>query len=261
MILHVFYGVYAWMAVAAIGIPGWLIIQLVPKSMGSHCARRIFRQLCRWALYLTGLRPKVEGEASLNEAVEWSETFRALVLVSNHSSYLDVLVLGAALPLDFRFVVKSDAASWPIVGTFIKRCDFVPVWRNDPSRATDDLERVGKYLSRGQSIHIFPEGTFTRASGIRPFQMGALKLAVETACPILPITLQGMREVLRDGDWLPKRYPIRVTVGAMLHPGCKGTQEQVRLRDAVRQEFLLHCGEGSLELILAGPPRPGDPSM
>jgi 1-acyl-sn-glycerol-3-phosphate acyltransferase len=104
-------------------------------------------------------------------------------------------------------------------------------------------------------VHIFPEATFTPAAGLRPFQMGAFKSAVDAHCPILPVTLAGTRQVFRDGTWLPRHARVRVTVSPPIWPQGDSWGEMVRLRDTVREEFLKHCGESPLDLMLAGPPR------
>jgi 1-acyl-sn-glycerol-3-phosphate acyltransferase len=63
---------------------------------------------------------------------------------------------------------------------------------------------------RGESVLVFPEGTFTPQVGVRPFQLGAFKAAASAHCPILPVALQGTRNFLRDGTYL--RRPSRITV-------------------------------------------------
>jgi 1-acyl-sn-glycerol-3-phosphate acyltransferase len=57
---------------------------------------------------------------------------------------------------------------------------------------------------------LFPEGTFSRATGLRPFKLGAFQLAAETASPLVPVALLGTRRLLRDGTWIPRRVPIGV---------------------------------------------------
>ena len=197
----------------------------------------------------------LEGREHLARAASLTSQGKPLLLVSNHSSYADGLVLGAVLALDFRFMVKSEAASWPLIGQYIRKCDFLLVHRYDPSYLNPDFDKVLAALKRGAIIHIFPEGTFTRACGLRPFQMGAFKLAVEADSPLLPVTLCHLRQVLPEGAWIPRRRRIRVVVGPLLIPQSEDLAEQVRLRNEVREEFLRHCGEGALDLTLAGPPR------
>ena len=129
--------------------------------------------------------------------------------------------------------------------------------REHAHEAVQDSRRIEERLLKGTPVHLFPEGTFTHASGLRPFQMGAFKLAADTGSLLLPVTLRGTRRVLRDGRLLPSPAPLRVVIGAAIQPRGKGWPEMIRLRDAAHAEVLKHCGEGPLDLVLAGPPRAG----
>ena len=95
---------------------------------------------------------------------------------------------------------------------------------------------------------IFPEGTFTSVAGLRPFHLGAFEIAAATATPLIPLSLRGTREVLRDGRRLLRRVPVEAVFGAPLMP--EGRDDvfttAVRLRDAARIEVLRHCGEPDL---------------
>lgn len=251
----VLYGVYVWLVVALVLVPGWLLVLLVPSRSRAR-PFSILRRLCRFGLRLARLSPNLQGEEHLETAFQQlKHEGRAFLLVSNHSSYVDPVVVAAVCPFVFRFVAKSEAASWPFIGTFIRKCGFLTVNREDPAQSARVSESIAQELKRGVAVHVFPEATFTPDAGLRPFQMGAFKAAVEAGCPILPLTLAGTRKVLRDGTWLPQRGPIRVTASGPLWPRANDWREIVRLRDAVREEFLKYCGEAPLDLILAGPPR------
>ncbi|HEY6945553.1 MAG TPA: lysophospholipid acyltransferase family protein, partial [Candidatus Acidoferrum sp.] len=105
----------------------------------------------------------------------------------------------------------------------------------------------------GESVFFFPEGTFTKEDGIRPFQLGAFKAAVATGAPILPISLSGTRKTLRDGTYLPRPSSVRITVHPPIYPRPSGRdengadslewQELIRLRDTTREAIAKDCGE------------------
>jgi len=206
-------------------------------------------------LSLAGLKPQISGAEFLAEAVRHPAEQTPLVVVSNHASYLDVLIVAAVCPAPVCFVSKSEAASWPLVGTFIRKCNYVTVSRQDASHAAADSQGIARKLQLGEIVHVFPEGTFTPHKGLRPFQMGAFKAALEMDCPILPVTLCGTRNVLRDGTWLPRYGKIKIVAGPVVRPGGQSWRDIVELRDAVRAEILKHCDEGSFDSVLAGAPR------
>ena len=88
-----------------------------------------------------------------------------------------------------------------------------------------------------------PEGTFTRAPGLLPFRLGAFVIAARENLQVLPVTLQGMRSILRSGHWLPRRGAVSIRVGTLLVSGGNDFAAAIRLRDEVRAEILANCGE------------------
>ncbi|HXZ18736.1 MAG TPA: lysophospholipid acyltransferase family protein, partial [Candidatus Acidoferrales bacterium] len=98
-------------------------------------------------------------------------------------------------------------------------------------------------LSRGETILIFPEGTFTPAPGLRPFQLGAFKSAVASGCPVLPMALRGTRQLLPDDRILARPSRVTLTVSPPIYPSGEGWQEILRLRDATREAIAEYCGE------------------
>jgi len=250
------YGAYVWIVLMGVALPCWTLLVLVPDRSGTRVGPALLRFLSKITLRLAGLNPVVSGEQNLS--VMTSTVGREGVLViSNHASYLDILVLAATLPFDFCFVAKREAASWPFVGTFIRRSEYLTVDRENANQAIQDSNRISEALLGGRSVHVFPEGTFTAASGLRPFQMGAFKVATDSGSPLLPVTLNGTRQVLRDGCLFPSYGPIKVTVSPLIQPRANDWKEAVRLRDTTYAQVLRYCGEGPLDLVKAGPYREG----
>ena len=93
---------------------------------------------------------------------------------------------------------------------------------------------------------IYPEGTFTAATGIRPFQLGAFKAAVDARRPICPVAVRGARQILRDHTFLPRIGRLTLTFGPLLAPDPAAGddwREIVRLRDATREIIARNSGE------------------
>jgi 1-acyl-sn-glycerol-3-phosphate acyltransferase len=193
-------------------------------------ADRLVRGWCRAILACGGYRLHVEGLEHLRGA-------EPAVLAANHSSYVDVVVLLAALPVEFRFVAKRELLGTPVVGTVIRKVGHLPVERVDVSRSIADAERVAVALRTPTSLLVFPEGTFRRAPGLLPFRLGAFKAAVEAGRPVVPVTIRGTREILPPDTWLLAPGRVTVTVGAPIRPEGTGWAEMVRLRDLVRAEI------------------------
>jgi hypothetical protein len=101
---------------------------------------------------------------------------------------------------------------------------------------------------------MFPEGTFVRAPGVLSFHLGAFAAAVAADRPVIPIALRGARALLRDEQWLPRRVPILVHIGAPIKiAGARNAFEAtIEMRDVARRHILTYCGEPDLVGMAAG---------
>jgi acyl carrier protein len=186
------------------------------------------RASVRWsrlAFAVCGLRPRLVGAEHLGENA-------SAILVANHASYLDPLVLLAALPGGFRFAAKRGLLGYPLIGTVIRRGGHATIERAGLTNRLAGAEAVAERLRAGERLVVFPEGTFAREDKLLPFRLGAFRAAVETGRPVIPVAIEGTRQVLPDGTWLFRRQPIVVTIAAPIAPQAQGWPEIVRLRDA-----------------------------
>jgi 1-acyl-sn-glycerol-3-phosphate acyltransferase len=120
-------------------------------------------------------------------------------------------------------------------------------------------------LRQGQRLVYFPEGTFTRVAGLRPFEMGAFVAAAETGAPLVPVAIRGTRFVLHPDTFLPRRGALEVHIGAPLSAaapaaavgeGQAAWQRALELRRQARDFILARCGEPDLAAEDWAPPRP-----
>jgi fatty-acyl-CoA synthase len=237
--LEMVYGLYA-LATLTLGLlPIWLAVVLTRDRQ--RAAQRTHTG-ARWLLRAARIPIRVEGGEILDQLGEngpW-------IFAPNHSSYIDILVTLALLPDDVRFVAKGESLSMPVVGTIIRRSGQFGFDRSDPQARIRQAEEVNTALRKGESVGIYPEGTFTAITGIRPFQLGAFKAAVDTQRPICPVAVHGAREILRDKTYLPRRGRITVTLGPLVAPDPSAGDdwhEIVRLRDRTREIIAQHAGE------------------
>jgi 1-acyl-sn-glycerol-3-phosphate acyltransferase len=244
-------GAYVWGVFILFLGPAYLSLLLTRDRFAAKAVER------RWAgrtLRAAGYRIDI---VRLDESPDNTGTGGPCLWVSNHASYLDALVLIASLPGDFVFVAKQELLRAPAIGTFIRRVGHLTVNRRDPARGRSEVEPMKETLRQGISVLVFPEGTTTRATGLRPFTLGAFRVAVEMDLPIRPVALRGTREILRPDSWWPRPGKVTLTVGSPLIPEGDGWTEIIRLRDAAKAEIAAHCGERPLDLVLAGLPPEG----
>jgi fatty-acyl-CoA synthase len=237
--LEIAYGVYALAAFTAVLIPLWAVVAL---TRDRELAARRTRIGARLMLQAARVPVQVEGGEILAEF----EKTGPWIFAPNHSSYVDILVGLSVLPAGVRFVAKDDTLNWPLIGTITRRSGQLCFDRNDPQARVRQADEVNAALARGESVLIYPEGTFTPLVGIRPFQLGAFKSAVDTQRAICAVSVRGTRRVLRDHTILPRPGRIVVTLGPLIAPDPNAGQdwhEIVRLRDATREVIARNVGE------------------
>ena len=134
--------------------------------------------------------------------VEWSYRPQSsngrkqpFVIVSNHQSFGDILVLDTTY-LPFKWVSKLSVFRVPFIGWNASLNRYVPVVRGDKASAERMTETCVRWIERGVSVFIFPEGTRSKDGQIGPFKMGAFIVAHRARCPVLPIVVEGTGEVL-----------------------------------------------------------------
>jgi len=228
------FGVYAWTACVML-LPAALTVALLPSLRTRWRGVRLLLQLLRRATRIP-----------LTTTVLASPPARPCIFVANHASYLDSLLLICALLRPVAFVAKQELAQQPLLRWLLARLGVVFVARFDPAHCTDVVAEARR---ADRDFLFFPEGTFQRMPGLLPFHLGAFAAAAEAGMPVVPIALRGTRSVLHGDDWLPRRGPLAVTIGAAIHPepDAERWAETLRLAAAARAFLLAEGGEPDLD--------------
>lgn len=137
----------------------------------------------------------------------------ARLLVANHTSYLDIPLMLAALKLDFVFVTKSELLAWPVISLITRAGAHIPVTRERVESRGAVVARIVKTLRAGRSVLVFPEGTFSHDDRLRSFHRGAFHAAVAAGCPVVPIATRGVGEVWSQHAPFPRPGRIQLMVG------------------------------------------------
>lgn len=150
------------------------------------------------------------------------------VIVANHSSHLDILVLFGLLRT-FKWVSKIENFKLPIIGWTMKINGYPGVKRGDRASVVEMMQACGEWLKAGVPVLIFPEGTRSMDGKMRYFKDGAFQLAIEHGCPIIPVAVHGTADVLpKNGFILGPRMRARVEVLEPLSPEHFETVEALR---------------------------------
>ena len=222
----------------------WIIptCNLVRLYRDHRAAGRFTSAALKLLFALTGIRVKVVGK-------EYMDTPGAKVYASNHASYFDVLPLMGALGVSYRFVAKGEVNDMIFIGTFLNQMGHLSFDRHNANSRLRQVDEIEECLQQGDSVFVFPEGTFTPEDGVRPFQLGAFRGAVATGAPVIPVSLAGTRKFLRDRTILPRPTHVTITLSAPIYPeriangDAKQLQAIVRLRDQAREVIAKYSGE------------------
>jgi 1-acyl-sn-glycerol-3-phosphate acyltransferase len=189
------------------------------------------RTWARMILWTSRVRLRVSG-------LENVEAGKSYVLCVNHQSHMDIPIVLAALPFQFRFAAKKQLFRYPFLGWHLRRSGHVPIDRENPHAAVKSLREAADMIRHGTPVVIFPEGGTSRDGAIKPFKGGGFMLATKSEVPVIPITIRGSRNVL-----VPKTYHVRggsveVTVGeAMSSLGVSPNELANRAREEVLSTF------------------------
>ncbi|MGH8496846.1 MAG: lysophospholipid acyltransferase family protein [Gammaproteobacteria bacterium] len=240
------FGLYAWTIFVALALPTALAVAVLP---GLRARRRVARAAARCFFAFCGIRVRLRDATLLPTD--------ACVVVANHASYLDGIVLTAALPAGFSFVIKQEIRSVPIAHLLLRRIGSEFVERFDRRRNAADARRLLKAAANGQALVFFPEGTFVHERGLSPFRPGAFVTAARAGLPVAPVLITGARDVLPPGARLPRPGGV-IEIRALSSMRATGADGQAarRLRDEVRQIMLAGLGEPDLLTLDAVPDPP-----
>lgn len=228
------YACYAWTVFVVLALScAPLIVLLQRPALG----RRIACRAARFLLRLMGVTITASGLDRLPHQPH--------VLLVNHASYLDAIMLTALLPPapGYAFTAKREFASQRLMHALLTGLGAVFIERFDVKRSTEDVDLMAAALMRGDNLLVFPEGTFSREPGLKPFHAGAFVAAAKANAPIVVAGLRGTRVALRDETWLPHRMPIELKIGKLLMPTGHDWAATARMHAAARKEMVPLSGE------------------
>jgi len=168
----------------------WLYDRDPRRLLTGRWFRRLGRMLAKvnpWRIHISGL--------------EGFDPRRVYVIVSNHQSLADIPLI-SHLPIDTKWLAKTELFRVPAIGWMLRMAGDVPVDRSDRRRGAKALLECARRLREGCSVVFFPEGTRSPDGRVLPFNDGPFQLAIRESVPVLPLVVQGSGAALPRNSWL-----------------------------------------------------------
>ncbi len=197
-----------------------------------HKQNAIARAWARVLLAVSRVKVRVEGLEKIKEDGSY-------IFVSNHLSYMDTPVALANIPVQFRFLAKRGLFQIPFMGWHLARAGHIPVPRGDARAAVKTMTLAAQVVREQKiSLLIFPEGGRSRKGEMRPFMEGAAYIAIRAGVPLVPIGLQGTREVLPYGSGNIRGGPVILRIGDPIPTDQATLRDRVHLTELLRERII-----------------------
>jgi 1-acyl-sn-glycerol-3-phosphate acyltransferase len=229
------YGAYAWTAFLGCVLIAILGATLLP---GLERRRRWVSGASRAALSLCGISSTLLDLEHLPQG--------HCIVVANHASYIDGVILQAFLPPRFSYVIKGEMQNVPIVHFLLRRIGAKFVERFVASGSSRDARTLLKAAAAGESLAFFPEGTFVPELGLGRFRAGAFAAAIKGELPVVPVAIVGSRHILPGGTMLPRAGPLQIHILSPIFPTDDAFSTSAALAEQARQRLLAVLDEPDL---------------
>lgn len=234
-VLAVLWGLFAWLSFGMAVLMSLVVVLIVPSP-----ERR--QKFVTWASRMTFVLPRFEVHL---KGLDNLPTDNCIV-VANHASYLDGVLLKGYLPWRFKFVIKGEMRNFGPAHFLLRRGGSRFVERTDVHGSSRDARQIVKAAQSGESLGFFPEGTFQAEPGILRFRPGAFVAAKKGDLPVIPIAIRGSRYVLPAKRLLPRRGPLHIDILPAIAPGDPEFETSRGLAEAARQRILSVVDEPDL---------------
>ena len=176
-------------------VMGLVSLAVSPFDPAGRLQHALARLWARQLLLVSLARVRVEGLANLAPGGQY-------VFIINHSSYLDIPIVFASLPVEFRILAKASLFPLPFLGWHLGRTGHLPVGGRDPHTRGLRVRQAVRFLRQGKSLAVFAEGGRSKSGALGEFKPGIFLAAVKAGVPVVPVTLAGSRALQPLDTWI-----------------------------------------------------------
>jgi len=199
---------------------GWLIEKIAGKEKGKRYIEKEVARFGRNAFRVIGARVKAYNRDKVPKK-------GPMVIISNHQSAFDIPLVAGYVRGGISFIAKAEISKIPAVAQFVKRLDGVFIERGNKLQTAGVIRTIMRILKNGGTIMLFPEGTRSLDGELKDFKKGSLVLPYRMKVPIVPVALDGTKDIMVKGKLLVKPAKVKLKVLDPVNPGEFETEEEL----------------------------------
>lgn len=234
-ITTVVWGLLGWLSFILAVVFSLIVAIIVP---GANRRRHLVTGASKAIFVMVGVRVNVQGIDNLPPD--------NCIVVANHASYVDGMLLNGYLPSRIGFVIKGEMRDIAVAHFLLRRTGSKFVERKEAVGSSRDARQMVKAAVGGESLGFFPEGTFIKEPGVGRFRAGAFVAAIKGGIPVVPVAISGTREMLPARRLLPKRVDLTIDILPAISPGDDDYGNSKALAESARQRILAVLDEPDL---------------
>jgi 1-acyl-sn-glycerol-3-phosphate acyltransferase len=214
-----------------LGAAAILAALVTRKSNASHILGRWWGNLTLWT---AGVTVQVHGLEHIDPASSY-------VYAANHQSWFDIFAMLGKLPVQFRWLAKTELFKVFVLGRAMAAAGYIPIDRSNRRQAFESIKLAAQRVREGTSVVIFPEGTRSLDGKLQDFKKGGFILAIQSQHPIVPISISGTHTILpKTGQWRIHPGLVQMTIGRPISTEGLTAKDRDQLIEQVREAIRQH---------------------
>jgi len=199
------------------------------------CAHAIARKWAQSGLKMNGSSIHVSG-------IENVPKTGGVLFVANHQSNFDIPIMVGHIPRDKGFIAKLELLKVPSFSRWMKYIGCIFIDRKDPRQSLTAISEAAERLKAGHSIVIFPEGTRSADGTVGPFKAGGLRLAIKARAPIVPVSINGSKNIMPKGTSIIRSASVNVIISPPLLWDEYKESDSSEISEMVRDRIISNLG-------------------
>jgi 1-acyl-sn-glycerol-3-phosphate acyltransferase len=209
-------------------ILGFLAFVTYPFDREGRVVHHYARLWGKVALLANRVKVRVEGMEHLKGEGPY-------IFMSNHQGSYDIFALLGHLPFQFKWLAKKELFSIPFFGWTMAAAGYVSIDREGTRKTVQAMNEAAQKIRDGMSVVVFPEGSRSPDGSIQPFKKGGFTLAIKSRVPIIPIAINGSREIMPKGKLTTTFGEIRIRMGDPIDTHHYSLRDRRSLMEKVRE--------------------------